>query len=106
MTTLSSAESRISSFGNSCADAPFPLGRRHCRVFGALAVATAFAIPFLSREFMPELEEGNVYIRGTFPVSISLAEAAAQTKTARHILQKYPEASAILSQVGRPDDGT
>jgi cobalt-zinc-cadmium resistance protein CzcA len=74
--------------------------------FAALIVATGIALPFLGREFMPVLEEGNVYIRGTFPVNVSLEEAAKQTKTARHILQMYPEAAAVLSQVGRPDDGT
>src|SRR5262249_44949273 len=61
---------------------------------------------FLGREFMPELEEGNVYIRGTFPVNISLPEAAEKAATARAILREYPEVELVQSQVGRPDDGT
>src|SRR5262249_32695949 len=39
---------------------------------GLLLALTLAALPFLGREFMPELEEGNLYIRGTFPVNISL----------------------------------
>ena len=40
--------------------------------FGLLVVATGIALPFLGNEFMPELEEGNFWIRGTFPLNISL----------------------------------
>src|SRR5439155_16731197 len=43
-------------------------------VFALLVAATAVPVTLMGREFMPELEEGNVYIRGTFPVNISLAE--------------------------------
>jgi cobalt-zinc-cadmium resistance protein CzcA len=62
--------------------------------------------PMLGREFMPELEEGNLYIRGTFPVNISLDEASEKARAARAILRAYPEVSLVASQVGRPDDGT
>jgi cobalt-zinc-cadmium resistance protein CzcA len=60
----------------------------------------------LGREFMPELEEGNLYIRGTFPVNVSLDEVASRAATARAIIRKYPEVAVVESQVGRPDDGT
>jgi cobalt-zinc-cadmium resistance protein CzcA len=72
----------------------------------ALLVATLLVLPFLGREFMPELEEGNLYIRGTFPVNIALDEAAAMTRRARAIMRGYPEVELVASQVGRPDDGT
>ncbi|HZY88812.1 MAG TPA: efflux RND transporter permease subunit, partial [Gemmataceae bacterium] len=60
----------------------------------------------LGQEFMPELEEGNLYVRGTFPVNISLDEAADNARRARAVMRKYPEVLLVASQVGRPDDGT
>jgi cobalt-zinc-cadmium resistance protein CzcA len=74
--------------------------------FVVLAVGTAAALPFLGREFMPELEEGNMVVRGTFPVNVSLKEAASKARIARHIMSKFPEVRLVTSQVGRPDDGT
>lgn len=75
-------------------------------LFAALLAATAIALPHLGAEFMPELEEGNVYVRGTFPVNASLDEVADKALTARKILQKYPEITLVLNQMGRPGDGT
>jgi cobalt-zinc-cadmium resistance protein CzcA len=75
-------------------------------VFCALLAGTLAMVPSLGREFMPELEEGNLYIRGTFPVNISMEEAADKTRRARTILGRYPEVELVQSQVGRPDDGT
>src|SRR5262249_41157673 len=57
-------------------------------------------------EFMPELEEGNLYIRGTFPVNISLDDVSGKASRARAIMRSYPEVKLVQSQVGRPDDGT
>ncbi len=74
--------------------------------FVLLSVATAATLPFLGREFMPALEEGNVYIRGTFPAAVSLNEVAEKVALAREKLEQYPEARGVLSQLGRPDDGT
>ncbi len=74
--------------------------------FLGLLLGTAACLPYLGREFMPELEEGNVYIRGTFPAGVSLDEVADQVAVAREKLQHYPEARAVLVQLGRPDDGT
>lgn len=75
-------------------------------LFIAMAVVTGMIMPFLGAEFMPELEEGNVYVRGTFPVNVSLDEVAEKAAIARKILQKHPETILILNQMGRPDDGT
>jgi heavy metal efflux system protein len=74
--------------------------------FALLIVVTMASLPFLGREFMPALEEGNIYIRGTFPVKVSLEEVTRRSRTARLILRKYPEVKAVLAQMGRPDDGT
>jgi cobalt-zinc-cadmium resistance protein CzcA len=73
---------------------------------GVLVVGTACLLPLLGREFMPELEEGNLWVRGTFPVNVSLDEAAARTRLVRAIMRKYPEVESIVAQIGRPDDGT
>jgi cobalt-zinc-cadmium resistance protein CzcA len=70
-----------------------------------LVVATLAYLPFLGREFMPELEEGNTWVRGTFPVHVSLDEAAEKAKIARSIIRKFPEVRLVTSLVGRPDDG-
>jgi cobalt-zinc-cadmium resistance protein CzcA len=76
-------------------------------VFGAMALATAlFAVPHLGGEFMPELEEGNLWIRGTFPLNVSLDEVADKVKHAVAIMQKYPELKSVVPMIGRPDDGT
>ncbi len=76
-------------------------------LFIAIAAATAlYAGPRLGGEFMPELEEGNLYIRGTFPVNISLEDAVDKARRAREIMRQYPEVELVASQVGRPDDGT
>jgi cobalt-zinc-cadmium resistance protein CzcA len=75
-------------------------------VFGALTAVTIAMLPFLGREFMPELEEGNLYIRGTFPINAALEEVADKTRRARQILRSYPEVALVATQVGRPDDGT
>jgi cobalt-zinc-cadmium resistance protein CzcA len=73
--------------------------------FAAVTVATVAYLPFLGREFMPELEEGNMWVRGTFPVNVSLEEAASKARIARHIMRKFPEVKLVTSLVGRPDDG-
>jgi Cu/Ag efflux pump CusA len=74
---------------------------------GTLVAATGIAAWFgLGREFMPELEEGNLYIRGELPVNVSLDEANQKAKQAREIMTHYPEVLLVQSQVGRPDDGT
>src|SRR5262245_17165483 len=75
-------------------------------LFGAIAAVTVVALRHLGGEFMPELEEGNVYVRGTFPVNVSLDEVADKARAARAIMRAYPEAALVQSQVGRPDDGT
>jgi cobalt-zinc-cadmium resistance protein CzcA len=62
--------------------------------------------PLLGREFMPQLEEGNFWIRITLPMSISMEQAAKYATPLRAILRSHPEIEGVISQVGRPDDGT
>lgn len=74
--------------------------------FAAIVAVTVAALPFLGREFMPELEEGNLWIQATFPLNSSLEETFRRVCVARDIMKKYPESERILAQIGRPDDGT
>ena len=57
-------------------------------------------------EFMPKLEEGNLWIRTTLPQDVGFDYAARLADEMRGILRSFPEVKQVLSQVGRPDDGT
>ena len=74
--------------------------------FALLTAGTAAAIPFLGSEFMPELEEGNLYLRATLAPNVSLEEGADLARKARQVMAGFPEVMSVQSQVGRPDDGT
>lgn len=65
-----------------------------------------FSFRYLGTEFLPKLNEGSIYIRANLPLSISLPEAVKLSSKIRHILDKYPEVKQVLSQTGRPNDGT
>jgi cobalt-zinc-cadmium resistance protein CzcA len=78
-------------------------------VMAALMVITiVWPLQHLGREFMPELEEGNLWIRAVFPVHTSLDAAKDAIKTARQVMSSphYPEVKTVVVQMGRPDDGT
>src|SRR6266851_2453891 len=62
--------------------------------------------PLLGREFMPKLEEGNFWVRATLPMSVSLEQSARHVGRMRSILKSHPEIVTVVSQLGRPDDGT
>ena len=57
-------------------------------------------------EFMPALEEGNLWVRATMPVDISFDQAARLTSEIRRLFRESPEVTTVVSQLGRPDDGT
>ncbi|SIO59886.1 cobalt-zinc-cadmium resistance protein CzcA [Singulisphaera sp. GP187] len=77
-----------------------------CVVMAFLIGGTACLIPQLGREFMPELEEGNIWLRGIGPLNMNLDHQVAIAKQARAIIARYPEVESIVTQSGRPDDGT
>jgi cobalt-zinc-cadmium resistance protein CzcA len=72
---------------------------------GLLAL-TFVALQSMGGEFMPALEEGNLWVRATMPVDISFNQAARLTSDIRRLFRKTPEVTTIVSQLGRPDDGT
>jgi heavy metal efflux system protein len=75
-------------------------------IMAALTIGTAMMLPLLGREFMPALEEGNLWIRGTAPLNISLERHTELSRQARAIMATYPEVESIVNQLGRPDDAT
>jgi cobalt-zinc-cadmium resistance protein CzcA len=77
-----------------------------CALMALLIAGTACLIPQLGREFMPELEEGNLWLRGIGPLNMSLDHQVKIAREARAILATYPEVASIVTQSGRPDDGT
>ena len=64
------------------------------------------AATILGGEFMPALEEGNLWVRATMPVDISFDQADRLSADVRRIFRQFPEVESVVSQLGRPDDGT
>jgi len=60
----------------------------------------------IGSEFLPHLDEGAIWVRGTLAPSIGPTEAIRVANQARVILASFPEVTQVVSQVGRPDDGT
>src|SRR5690606_11373090 len=89
----------------------FALSFRHKRI--TIAVFVGILIVCIGRflqygsEFLPKLNEGAIYIRATLPNSVSLTESTRLTKEMKHImLDNVEEIDFILTQTGRPNDGT
>jgi len=73
----------------------------------AISLSTFFLIaPHLGSEFLPHLEEGNFWIRASMPITLSLDDGEAATRKMREILLRHPEVITVVSQHGRPDDGS
>jgi cobalt-zinc-cadmium resistance protein CzcA len=72
----------------------------------SLVLVALVALQFVGGEFMPALEEGNLWVRATMPVDISFDQAAKLTSEIRGMFRESPEVTTIVSQLGRPDDGT
>ncbi len=65
-----------------------------------------FSFKFLGSEFLPELDEGSIWLRVQLPYSISLDKSVEVAKRVRGILMDFPQVKNVISQTGRPDDGT
>ena len=72
-------------------------------VFLALAI---FSFKFLGTEFLPELNEGAIYVRATGPLSTSLGQSVKLSNEMRKVFLSFDEVKQVLSQTGRPNDGT
>jgi cobalt-zinc-cadmium resistance protein CzcA len=71
-------------------------------------VLSGFIVGFIviGTQFLPKMDEGNIYIRITFPYSISLNKTHDNAKKVRDILMEFKEAKSVAVRVGRPEDGT
>jgi len=81
--------------------------KRIVLIMAALIVGIGlFSFKFLGSEFLPELDEGAIYIRATCPLSVSLEDATSLANKMRRIIRNFPEVKQVMSQTGRPNDGT
>ncbi|HKN01577.1 MAG TPA: CusA/CzcA family heavy metal efflux RND transporter [Candidatus Binataceae bacterium] len=71
-----------------------------------LIAAVGSLYPMIGGQFLPKLEEGNIWARATMPQTISFQHGAELSNRMRDIFGSYPEVSSVVSQLGRPDDGT
>ena len=86
----------------------FAVANRVLAIAGAIAllVLAGVAVRSLGLEFLPKLEEGNLWIRATMPSTISLEEGNSYVNRMRTVIRSFPEVESVVSQHGRPDDGT
>ena len=86
----------------------FALANRALTVgFGIVFLAVAAFLGLrLGSEFLPHLEEGNLWIRASMPMTLSLQDGEDATRKMRLVLLKHPEVITVVSQHGRPDDGS
>lgn len=73
---------------------------------GVVLLCGATAYYLIGSEFLPKLDEGALWVRIFMPKSISPSQAAKLADNVRHRLASFPEVENVLSQLGRPDDGT
>src|ERR1700734_2770905 len=85
----------------------------HHRIFTVSIGAAAFALAVflmlsgvIGSEFLPHLDEGAIWVRGTLAPSTGPTEGVRVANAARVVLASFPEVTEVTSQVGRPDDGT
>jgi heavy metal efflux system protein len=103
-------ETRLSAFLRRHYDRLLKNALRFSKISWTIAVGALVAAVILFKlvggEFMPPLEEGNLWIRATMQQDISFQQSEAITNGIRTILRGYPEITQVISQMGRPDDGT
>lgn len=75
-------------------------------VSSIIILITFVSASFLGTEFLPQLNEGALWVEAKFPMSQSLPETVQKTAILRSELQEFPEVNGVLSQVGRSNDGT
>ncbi|MGH2648035.1 MAG: efflux RND transporter permease subunit, partial [Ginsengibacter sp.] len=72
----------------------------------AIMLVTFFSAKFLGTEFLPQLNEGALWVEAELPMSVSLPEANEISNKMVEIMHRFPEVKQTLAQVGRPNDGT
>ncbi len=85
---------------------------KHPWVVACVGIAAALGTLYLGfggvigAEFLPHLDEGAIWARGTLANSTSLSEGEKFTTNERYVFASFPEVKTVVSQAGRPDDGT
>jgi len=84
------------------------LARPRLVVGSAVAVflATMALAPRLGTEFLPELNEGSIWVNANLPPGVSVEEARIDCRRLRELLLRTPEVTTVISKAGRPEDGT
>jgi heavy metal efflux system protein len=72
----------------------------------SIMALTFFSAKFLGSEFMPQLNEGALWVEAKYPMSQSLTETVKRVATLRKVLMGFEEVNGVLSQTGRSNDGT
>ncbi|NYE29791.1 cobalt-zinc-cadmium resistance protein CzcA [Rhodanobacter sp. K2T2] len=72
----------------------------------AFLLVAGLLLPHIGSEFLPALEEGNLWIRASMPTTISLEAGMDKVNRMRRIIKNHPEVVTVVSQHGRPDDGS
>mgnify|MGYP000376121737 FL=1 len=80
--------------------------RQVIKIALGMMIFTVVIGKFLGSEFLPELDEGAMWVNVQLPASVSISEARERAKMVRGIISETPEVLTIISKVGRPDDGT
>ncbi len=73
---------------------------------GSLVFALYLFMNHIGSEFLPQLNEGSIYVRASLPYSVALDESYAYTRKFRAVFDEFPEVRGVISQTGRPNDGT
>jgi cobalt-zinc-cadmium resistance protein CzcA len=71
-----------------------------------ITVVSLYSFKFLGSEFLPQLNEGAVYVRASMPLSSSLPQSIDITERIRKKIRSFDEVLQVMSQTGRPNDGT
>jgi heavy metal efflux system protein len=88
----------------------YQLAHRHLKAtllgFGILLLVSIFGFATIGTEFIPKLNEGAIYIRATLPNSVNLEQSVKLTQEMKEKLRNFEEVKFVLTQTGRPNDGT
>jgi len=80
---------------------------KKCLLAAVLLLISSFVLfQFLGTEFLPHLNEGALWVRAQAPMSVSLTQSKALADSLRNDLSQFEEVRQVISQTGRPDDGT
>jgi heavy metal efflux system protein len=80
---------------------------KRAMITGVTALTIALgAFHFVGSEFLPQLNEGSIYVRASMPLSISLEDSYHFTRKFRQVFEQFPEVRGVISQTGRPNDST